>query len=226
MHEGHRSRLIAKIKSGAKMYEHEYLEALLFYACPRRDVNGVAHALLARFGSIDEVLSADEDALKEVEGVGENIALYLVCMGKSIRGGSGCNSFATLKSTSEFRRFLNARKDDGECFEIFMLDADGRVRRICTYPSVSSSGGRFFSRRIIRALSAFKPYGIFAADIRKEGECLPTEYDDIFAKELMSICRLGGVRFYDFCILSKDGFFSYFVADRLFGENYDEKGER
>lgn len=221
MHEGHRARLISKIKSGAEMYGHEYLEALLFYACPRRDVNGVAHALVARFGSIEGVLSAGEEELCAVEGVGENIARYLVCIGRCMRGGSGCNSFATLKSTAEFRNFLGARRGDGQCFEVFMLDADGRVRRICTYPSVSESGGRFPSRRVIRALSAFKPYGVFVADIRSDGESLPSADDDAFARELMSICRLGGVRFYDYCILSPEGFFSYFVADRLFGENYD-----
>ena len=224
MHEGHRGRLLAKIRSGAAMYEHEYLEALLFYACPRKDVNSVAHALLARFGSISGVLSADEGQLASVEGVGENIALYLVCLGRCLSGADGCNSFATLKSTAEFKRFLAARRGEEELFEIYMLDADGRVRRISSFPSVTS-GQKFPSRRVIRALSAFRPYGIFAADIRKTCSASPTAADDVYARELMSICRLGGVRFYDFCILSAEEFFSYFVTDRLFAEHYDLKGD-
>ena len=223
MHEGHRGRLLAKIRSGAAMYEHEYLEALLFYACPRKDVNGVAHALLSAFGSIGGVLSASPEELMAVGGVGENIALYLACTGKCLSKEGGCNSFATLKSTAEFRRFLSARMGEEQLFEIYMLDADGRVRRICSFPS-STSGQKFPSRRVIRAFSAFRPYGVFAADMRKSG-ATPGASDDAYAKELMSVCRLGGVRFYDYCILSPEGFFSYFVADRLFAEDYDRKGD-
>jgi DNA repair protein RadC len=53
------------------------LELALFYAIPRRDTNELAHILIERFGSFRGVLDAEYDELVEVEGVGENAALFI-----------------------------------------------------------------------------------------------------------------------------------------------------
>ena len=78
-HGGHRGRLRERyLQSGADAFaDHELLELLLTYAIPRRDVNGMAHELLARFGSLENVLNADPAALRQVTGVGESAAVYL-----------------------------------------------------------------------------------------------------------------------------------------------------
>ena len=70
---GHRKRLRDKfLKHGAeRLADYELLELLLFLALPRRDVKPMAKALLKRFGSFAEVVSADPARLKEVKGVGE-----------------------------------------------------------------------------------------------------------------------------------------------------------
>ena len=78
MHEGHRQRLSVKIKNSDALYAHELLEVLLFNACPRRDVNDVAHGLINSFGSITRVLQADISELRKVDGVGESISEYIV----------------------------------------------------------------------------------------------------------------------------------------------------
>ena len=53
-HAGHRNRLRERYdRSGMDDYAyHEILELLLTYAIPRGDVNGQAHALIDRFGSV------------------------------------------------------------------------------------------------------------------------------------------------------------------------------
>ena len=51
--------------------DYELLELLLFRAQPRRDMKPIAKALLEKFGSFAEVISAPEKRLAEVEGVGE-----------------------------------------------------------------------------------------------------------------------------------------------------------
>ena len=85
MHEGHRKRLLEKLKNGDSLFEHELLEILLFNAYPRKNVNPVAHALLKRFPCINEILNAEVEELTAVEGVGENVALYLKCIGECLR---------------------------------------------------------------------------------------------------------------------------------------------
>ena len=75
-HEGHRQRVKNRfLKYGLDSFEdHQVLEALLFYAVPKKDTNELAHLLLNTFGSFDKVFEADYEELKKVKGIGENAA--------------------------------------------------------------------------------------------------------------------------------------------------------
>ena len=75
-HEGHRQRVKKRfLKHGLDSFEdHQVLEALLFYAVPKKDTNELAHLLLDTFGSLDKVFEADYDDLIKVKGIGENTA--------------------------------------------------------------------------------------------------------------------------------------------------------
>ena len=61
VHTGHRARLRERVRQEglAAFSDHEVIELLLTYAIPRRDVNPLAHELVARFGSLAGVLEAD-----------------------------------------------------------------------------------------------------------------------------------------------------------------------
>ena len=79
LHSGHRQRLRERfLRDGLDSLEdHTALELLLCYAIPRKDVNQLAHALLKQFGSLSAVLDADQAALEQVPGMGENAAALL-----------------------------------------------------------------------------------------------------------------------------------------------------
>ena len=54
VHANHRSRMKKKFLDAGTLEifeQHEQLEMLLYYACPRKDTNGIAHKLLNKFGS-------------------------------------------------------------------------------------------------------------------------------------------------------------------------------
>ncbi len=59
------------------MPDYEMLELVLFMAKPRADVKPLAKALLQRFGSFAEVISADPKELVEVKGVRESTVIAL-----------------------------------------------------------------------------------------------------------------------------------------------------
>lgn len=83
IHKEHRKRLRERFdKDPGGFTKHELLELLLFYAIPRRNVNPVAHKLLAKYGSVKNVLRADGKDLAEVDGIGESAATYLNLIGK------------------------------------------------------------------------------------------------------------------------------------------------
>jgi len=72
---GHRQRLRKKLQTEPKaLADYELLELLLGQVLPRRDTKPLAKALVARFGSLREVLQAGPEALRAVDGFGEALA--------------------------------------------------------------------------------------------------------------------------------------------------------
>ena len=57
IHKGHRKRLKERFRAEGldRFDEIQVLELLLFYAIPQKDTNPLAHALLDRFGTLDQV---------------------------------------------------------------------------------------------------------------------------------------------------------------------------
>ncbi len=76
---GHRERLRERfLTTGPEsLQDHELLEFVLFSAIKRSDTKPIAKALIKRFGSFGEVLSASPEQLQQVKGVGEVAALAL-----------------------------------------------------------------------------------------------------------------------------------------------------
>lgn len=79
MHAGHRERMKRRFReTGLNGFDDvNVLELLLFYVIPRQDTNPIAHALINRFGSLQDVIDAPYDELVNVKGVGENTATFL-----------------------------------------------------------------------------------------------------------------------------------------------------
>ncbi|MGN0818456.1 MAG: JAB domain-containing protein [Candidatus Coproplasma sp.] len=218
MHEGHRKRLLEKLKSGDNLYEHELLEILLFNAYPRKNVNPIAHALLERFAGIKAVLTADIDELCAVDGVGENVALYLKCLGECVYSGNECQSFAKIRNTSEFKAFVSARfrGKGNETLEFYLLDKNGRVNRIGSFTNGDAERVDVRPEDVIKLISVHKPYGVYVAHNHVNGSSLPSPADDKLTKQVQLICSLNNAHLYDHCIYaSDDDIYSYYMNDRL-----------
>ncbi|RWC49648.1 MAG: DNA repair protein RadC [Mesorhizobium sp.] len=76
---GHRDRLRERFAAAGPdaLPDYELLELLLFRLIPRADTKPAAKALLARFGTLAEVLGAPVGLLQEVKGIGPTVALDL-----------------------------------------------------------------------------------------------------------------------------------------------------
>ena len=71
---GHRARLRQRLFEGRgkALLDHELVEYLLALAIPRRDTKPLAKALLARFGGIGPLLTANADTLRR-EGLSDGV---------------------------------------------------------------------------------------------------------------------------------------------------------
>jgi len=78
-YHGHRRRLRERFKkTGLEgFHDYEFIELLLTYAIPQRDVKLLAKELLQHFGGIKGVFDASVDALLSVKGIGERSAILI-----------------------------------------------------------------------------------------------------------------------------------------------------
>jgi len=80
---GHRQRLRSRFLSREKsaLTDEGLLELLLTFAIPQKDVRPLAGTLLERFGSLQAVLNADPDLLRQVTGIGDSALVLLKLVG-------------------------------------------------------------------------------------------------------------------------------------------------
>lgn len=77
-YHGHRDRLRERfLEAPSALPDYEILELLLATAIPRRDVKPLAKALIARFGSLADVLAAEHGELLAAGGLGPASATML-----------------------------------------------------------------------------------------------------------------------------------------------------
>lgn len=218
MHEGHRQRLYEKLKNGDNLFEHEILEMLLFNAYPRKNTNPIAHELLNRFPSISEVLSASYEELISVPGVGEQVALYLMCVGQCVEKGNNARFFANFSNRGDIYDFVKLRMRGlaYEKLELYFVDKNGKLSRICRFTSGESDKVVVQPEEVIKLVSVSRPYGMVIAHNHTGGSAKPSGMDDNFTKQCQIICSMNNVRLYDHVIYASDGdMYSYFDTGRL-----------
>ena len=135
IHDGHRERLRESFrKDGLAGFDAiRALELLLQYAIPRRDTNPIAHALLERFGTLQEVLDASEQELLQVEGLGPSAAVLLRLVPQIVKK-SAVDRAAELRylgSTADARDYLMPHflYERDEKALLLCLDSQKRVIR-------------------------------------------------------------------------------------------------
>jgi DNA repair protein RadC len=210
--------MYSKLERGDNLFDHELLEILLYNAYPRMDTNPIAHNLLERFPSLYEVLTAGIDELTAVEGVGENVAVYLKCVGECSARACLMPGLCELKNYGDIKRFCSMRMSAKreEALELYALDKNGLVKRIFTHTSNDKHGVRVNMTDIISFLASAKPYGLVITHNHPTAPCTPTVEDDVFTNQIALACTMNNIIFYDHCIQSEvDGVFSYHDSGRI-----------
>ncbi len=133
IHDGHRERLRSRfLEYGLDAFnEINALEMLLFYAIPRKDTNPIAHALLARFETLQGVFSAAEE-LKEVNGISDSSAALIKLIPSITRLAytKERKKSIALKNSARAADYLIPRfmYEDREVVLLLSLDANKCVR--------------------------------------------------------------------------------------------------
>lgn len=220
MHEGHRKRMYERVKNGDRLYEHEILEVLLYNAYPRIDTNPIAHALLNRFSSMTAIFNADVEELCEVEGVGENVALYLKTVGLCAAQCGKSESFARIQNRGDMLKFISSRFSGKSCeiLEFYGMDRNNRIIRIFSYSNNDMTKVTVDRAELARSISKLQPFGIFMAHNHPLSDSQPSGNDDEITAACLKVCDMTGARLYDHLIYANDAdVFSYYDSRRMDG---------
>lgn len=213
IHDGHRQRMIEKVLNNCQsMPDHELLEVLLFGAIPRKNTNETAHLLLSRFGSIQNVLEAEQLALESVEGIGRSTAGYLILIGQLIKRISEQKvKPALVKNLADVKEYLIEKflNETEEKFYLLMLNSKYKVLSTVEFTDKMSDQVSASMSDVGKMIAIFKPAFVIIAHNHTSGVAKPSELDDIATKKVNLACLLHGASLIDHVIFANNDTYSY-----------------
>ncbi|MBQ8658712.1 MAG: hypothetical protein IJ506_06210 [Clostridia bacterium] len=217
-HEGHRQRMIQKLNKKA-LADHELLEVLLFFVLKRKDTNGIAHALLAEFGSLKNVFFATVEQLQLVDGIGKEAATMISCIGQIFESINHSNKsrFPKKFENESFLSFVNREYADleKEVLDAYLIRNDQTILLHHRFTSQSTSSVQVEMQDLAFLLGVNKPAGLVLVHNHPSGRAEPSKKDDETTFHCRQLCRMHNVILCDHFIYSPVAVFSYYRTGRL-----------
>ena len=213
-HSGHRERLRDRFREAGAIAlpDYELLELLLFRLIPRRDTKGVAKALIARFGSLAEVLGAPEHLLRETPGIGESVALDIKIVAaaaqRMARGKiKGRELLSSWSAVLEYCRAAMAF-EEREQFRILFLDKKNgliadEVQQIGTVDHTPA-----YPREVVRRALELSATALILVHNHPSGDPTPSRADIDMTKTIATTAKPLGIVVQDHIIIGKAGYAS------------------
>ena len=210
-YHGHRERLRARFaEAGADaLADYELLELALFRAIPRRDVKPLAKALIRRFGSFAEVLSAEPDRLAEIEGVSAGVVgdLKLIeAAGRRLARGA-IAARPLLSSWGALIEYLRATMafSAREEFRVLFLDKRNHLIADEVQGRGTVDHTPVYPREVARRALALSATAIILAHNHPSGDPAPSATDVRMTREIVSVLDPLGIIVHDHVILGREG---------------------
>ncbi|CAN7405413.1 RadC family protein [Aminobacter sp. LjRoot7] len=211
---GHRERLRERfsVTGGDTLADYELLELLLFRLIPRADTKPAAKALLARFGTLAEVLGAPVNLLQEVKGVGPAVALNLKIVAASARrmARGEISGREVLSSWNQVLDYCRAAMafEEREHFRILFLDK----KNVLIADEVQQTGTvdhtPVYPREVIKRALELSATAIILVHNHPSGDPAPSRADIDMTKTIIDIAKPLGISVHDHIIIGKKGFAS------------------
>ena len=208
--DGHRARMRQKlIEAGpTALLDHELIEMILFIALPRRDTKPIARAMLDRFGSFAEALSAPTQELRQIEGLGEaGIAALRTVQAAALRlSEAPLKNQQVLNNWDRLMAYLTARlaRERVEQFRVLFLDskncliadeaqARGTVNHTPVYP-----------REVVKRALELHATALILVHNHPSGDPTPSRADLEMTAEVKQAAAALGITLHDHLIIGRD----------------------
>ena len=208
---GHRARLRQRLLEGGAeaLADYEVLEYLLFASRPRGDTKPVAKALLARFGSLANVLNADHRALADVEGMGEISAAALKAVALAARrmARGEVQQKPVLGSWQALLDYLTIDMAHLTVERVRVLYLDTRNRLILDYQAQEGTidEAAIHPREIVKKALEVGASALILVHNHPSGNPEPSRADIQITQRIAEAGRLLGIVVHDHVIVGREG---------------------
>lgn len=211
IHKNHRQRMSDRFAENRfdGFAEHEILEYMLFFVIPRIDVNPLAHRLIDHFGSLAKVLEASEHELKQVAGVGEKTARFLVMVMQA-----GCvyqrsnaappKVFTSLEEIANFVVPLFHGANTELVYALFLDDRNSLIQHK-RMAEGSANEAAFSKKALVQAAVRLGATQVVLAHNHPGGVALPSAGDLQLTRQLNTMLQTLGINLLDHIIVDGEG---------------------
>lgn len=219
--QGHRARLRSRLleNGGDSLLDHELVEYLLALAIPRRDTKPLAKQLIATYGGLGGLFTADAKNLAQQPGMGESTAaaikivqaVLLRVLSEPVREMPLLSSW---QSTLDYLRADMAHLTT-ERVRILYLNSKNMLIRDEIMSEGSIDQAPIYVREVIRRSIDLGAAAIVLVHNHPSGDSSPSRQDIALTREIMEAGRRLGVNVHDHVIIGKDGYSSMRTAGLL-----------
>ena len=209
LHSGHRQRVRDRFLSDGldSFNEYQVLEMLLFYCCPRKDTNELAHRLISEFGSLVRVLETPVKELEKVPEIGHNASTFIsfaAAFSRYYMVSRAKEQGDILHSVDDCGRYLQPHflGRTNEVVYILCLDAKCKVLscKMVGEGSVNSAGVPI--RKLVEIALASNATSVILAHNHPSGLAIPSGEDVVTTERVAAALRAVDIILSDHMVFS------------------------
>ena len=215
LNAGHRQRCREKFVSCRdSMKDYELVEMILFFAFPRRDTKKIAKILMDKFKNITNLINADVDQLKSVDGIGDSVIcvlklfqeVHLRMLKENIE-----EDDIKLNSIANVVKYCKSKIGHLVHEEVLILFIDNSGNLV--YEDVISSGSvnevNVYKNLIITKATQNGACGIIMVHNHPSGNSKPSQADIELTAEMYKLLKQVKMDLVDHIIVSRNNIYSF-----------------
>jgi DNA repair protein RadC len=207
-YHGHRERLRQRLISGGadNLPDYELLEVILFASNPRADVKPLAKGLLAQFGGLAELLSAEPEALS-----GAGLGLAGIAALKAVREaalrlmGAELRDRPVLNSWDKLIEYCTAHIAHGkvEEFHILFLDRKNVLMKHERQQRGTVDHTPVYTREVVKRALELQASALILVHNHPSGDPTPSKADITVTRDIVKAAAPLGVIVHDHLIIGR-----------------------
>ncbi|MBQ1244464.1 MAG: hypothetical protein IIX94_01810 [Clostridia bacterium] len=197
------------------------LELILFYGIPYKDTNPIAHKLINRFGSIENILKTKTEALTEISNVGVYTADFLHTLDRvrgslSLSDKSGDASPKSYKSVDEMGRFLCSyvKAEKAPSSSVLYLNNSFEIIGVKKLLTMSKGIHLLKTEDVVSEFIRLHASFVIIFQHKYNSIALPDFEDVCSASKLKSTLELSQIRLLEFFVVTENDYSPVFLKSK------------